>query len=188
MRLLTKRRLQVMHEHLNPPGVLEMLSKYIPLLSPSKPLKPVADGASASRQEAKQAREKIISTIKAELASEPINLARLAEKIDNDPGLKAHLVTMANSSYFGLRRHIVSAKDALLILGLDATRHCVMTGAYLAQGNPVEGQTTQATTAKPVIEKWADVLGRSQVSTTFADTGSTGFPHTIPVDRYRSKP
>lgn len=168
-----------------------MLSKYIPLLSPPKPLKTPAGGGSASSQEATQAREKIISAIKAELASEPINLARLADKIDNDPGLKAHLVTMANSSYFGLRRHIVSAKDALLILGLDATRHCVMTGAYLAQGDPVDGQTAQntpATPAKPVIEKWAVVLGRSKVSTTFADTGSTGFPHTIPVDRNRSKP
>ena len=46
----------------------------------------------------------------------------LAKKIEQDQGLSARILRVANSSFYGLPRKVGSIQDALVVLGFDAVR------------------------------------------------------------------
>ena len=55
-----------------------------------------------------------------EMADRPsCNMADIAEIIQYDPAMTAHLLRTCNSAYFGLSTPVESAKDAVSILGID---------------------------------------------------------------------
>lgn len=161
-----------------------MVSKYIPLLNPTKPPKAPSRDASVSAQPHQdKEREKNIWVIKSELASDSVNLKRLAELISKDAGLAAHLLAIANSSYFGLRRHTDSIKDAVLILGLDATRRCVIDGSYLTNGAEAPTRAAEPGPPREVggLNAWSMLFSRSD-SDGFSDTTQTGYADTVPYE------
>jgi putative nucleotidyltransferase with HDIG domain len=59
----------------------------------------------------------------------------LAAKIALDPALSAKTLRLANSSFYGLARHVSSLGDAVAVLGLRTMRSIVTTAA-LASGAP----------------------------------------------------
>lgn len=167
-----------------------MVSKRIPLLSPGKPPQREHLAVEAGkRAPPDKAREANISAIKSELASDSVNLMRLGELITQDPDLTAHLLTVANSSYFGLRRRIEAVKDAVLVLGLDATRRCVMEIDHLDNHSPVAANhpNTSPTTEDQVDSPWSVLFGQNPTRPTFVDSRPTGFPDTVPMSRDMKK-
>ncbi|MBI1766218.1 MAG: HDOD domain-containing protein [Acidobacteria bacterium] len=55
-----------------------------------------------------------------ELQSPNSSMKKIAEIITRDMGMTAKILQMANSAFFGLRRHISNPIDAVNLLGLDA--------------------------------------------------------------------
>jgi HD-like signal output (HDOD) protein len=55
-----------------------------------------------------------------ELQSPNSSIKRIAEIVARDMGMTAKILQMANSAFFGLRRHISNPMDAVNLLGLDA--------------------------------------------------------------------
>ncbi|MFA7383819.1 MAG: HDOD domain-containing protein [Desulfurivibrionaceae bacterium] len=53
----------------------------------------------------------------------------LSEKIEQDPGLTASMLRMANSAYFGHMKNITSVKDIVARLGMDAVKIIAITSA-----------------------------------------------------------
>ncbi|MFZ5775911.1 MAG: HDOD domain-containing protein [Thermodesulfobacteriota bacterium] len=57
------------------------------------------------------------------------SISRLAERIEQDPGLTANMLQLANSAYFGYRQKITSIKDIVVRLGLEAVKILAISGA-----------------------------------------------------------
>lgn len=55
-----------------------------------------------------------------ELQSPTSSIKKIAEIVARDMGMTAKILQMANSAFFGLRRHISNPMDAVNLLGLDA--------------------------------------------------------------------
>lgn len=53
----------------------------------------------------------------------------LAAKISGDQALVARLLRLANSSFYGLQRKVVSIPDAMFVLGLSSVRNLALTAA-----------------------------------------------------------
>jgi HD-like signal output (HDOD) protein len=58
-------------------------------------------------------------------ASEP-SIKNVSQIISRDPGMTAKILQLVNSAFFGLRRRISSAADAVSLLGLDTTKTLVL--------------------------------------------------------------
>lgn len=57
------------------------------------------------------------------------SIPQLSEKIEQDPGLTANMLRMANSAYFGHMKNITSVKDIVARLGMDAIKIIAITNA-----------------------------------------------------------
>lgn len=57
------------------------------------------------------------------------SILRLAERIEQDPGLTANMLQLANSAYFGYQQKINSVKDIVVRLGLETVKILAITGA-----------------------------------------------------------
>ena len=64
---------------------------------------------------------------------ENVDLMEAASVIEDDPVLTAKLLKMANSAFFGLKRNVSNAKDAISVMGLIKVRALVI-GASLGEG------------------------------------------------------
>ena len=70
-------------------------------------------------------RPTVIASIEKEMRSDAPNYAELEKIISIDVGVSASLLKMANSSFFGVGRHVRSVKEALQILGLNSVAAAV---------------------------------------------------------------
>ena len=61
------------------------------------------------------------------LASSPVNLKRISEVIQSDPGLTGQVIHLCNSALFGLRRRIFKVEEAAILMGADRLRTLVFT-------------------------------------------------------------
>ncbi|MGV1100726.1 HDOD domain-containing protein [Thiovibrio sp. JS02] len=59
------------------------------------------------------------------------SIAKLSEKIEQDPGLTANMLQMANSAYFGHMKKITSVKDIIVRLGLETVKIIAITSASI---------------------------------------------------------
>ena len=57
------------------------------------------------------------------------SIPKLSEKIEQDPGLTANMLQMANSAYFGHMKKITSVKDIIVRMGVDAVKIISITSA-----------------------------------------------------------
>lgn len=57
------------------------------------------------------------------------SIPQLSEKIEQDPGLTANMLHMANSAYFGHMKKITSVKDIIVRMGVDAVKIISITSA-----------------------------------------------------------
>lgn len=57
------------------------------------------------------------------------SIPKLSEKIEQDPGLTANMLQMANSAYFGHMKKINSVKDIIVRMGVDAVKIISITSA-----------------------------------------------------------
>jgi putative nucleotidyltransferase with HDIG domain len=65
-----------------------------------------------------------------------IETSTLAAKISHDPALTAKILRLANSSFYGVPRHVTSVSDATVVLGLRTVRTLVTTAALAGSFNP----------------------------------------------------
>lgn len=64
------------------------------------------------------------------MAHEPdCSISGLSEKIEQDPGLTASMLNVANSAYFGHMKKITSVRDIIVRLGIDAVKIISITSA-----------------------------------------------------------
>jgi len=56
-------------------------------------------------------------------------VSRIRELISRDPALAVNVVRLANSALFGLRRHVTSLDDAILLVGLAQVRALALTAS-----------------------------------------------------------
>ncbi len=61
-----------------------------------------------------------------ELETGDPSIKNVSQIISRDPGMTAKILQLVNSAFFGLRRRIASAADAVSLLGLDMTRTLVL--------------------------------------------------------------
>ena len=61
------------------------------------------------------------------LASSPVDLKRISEVIQSDPGLTGQVIHLCNSALFGLRRRIFKVEEAAILMGADRLRTLVFT-------------------------------------------------------------
>ncbi|HEX4074106.1 MAG TPA: HDOD domain-containing protein [Candidatus Acidoferrales bacterium] len=61
------------------------------------------------------------------LASSPVDLKRISEVIQSDPGLTGQVIHLCNSALFGIRRRIFKVEEAAILMGADRLRTLVFT-------------------------------------------------------------
>ncbi len=63
--------------------------------------------------------------------SDEIDFSILEQKIIQDPGLTGRVLSLANSSFFGMPKEIGTLKDACLVLGINTIRNLVISSAMV---------------------------------------------------------
>ncbi|MFW2372229.1 MAG: HDOD domain-containing protein [Gammaproteobacteria bacterium] len=64
-------------------------------------------------------------------SNEDIDFYYLEKKIIRDSALTGRILSLANSSFFGMPGEIISVKDACLVLGINTIRNLVLTSAVM---------------------------------------------------------
>ncbi|MFA6444676.1 MAG: HDOD domain-containing protein [Sterolibacterium sp.] len=77
----------------------------------------------------------ILEQINAEMRKDEPDLNYLTRIIGSDVGISAGLITIANSPFFGLRRHVRSVNEALMLLGLSVASRA-LAGLILQKAFP----------------------------------------------------
>ena len=77
----------------------------------------------------------LYAKIMAELNSEEASAASVGEIIAKDMGMTAKVLQLVNSSFFGMPRHISSAKEAVILLGIDVVKTLVLGIEVFSQFN-----------------------------------------------------
>ncbi|HEX5354848.1 MAG TPA: HDOD domain-containing protein [Aquabacterium sp.] len=73
----------------------------------------------------------VVSEILGSLGRESLSAEDLARKLSCDQGLMAKVLRLANSPFFGVSRRVVSAQEAVAILGLRSIRSIVVASAVV---------------------------------------------------------
>lgn len=68
-----------------------------------------------------------------EFESPDASIKRVAQIISRDPGMTVKMLQLVNSAFFGLRRHVASAEEAVSLLGLDITRALVLSAEIFTE-------------------------------------------------------
>jgi len=68
-----------------------------------------------------------------ELRSENASLQRIGEIIEQDVAMTAKILQLVNSAFFGVRVHVVSAAQAVQLLGLDLVRTLMLSAEIVSQ-------------------------------------------------------
>lgn len=74
--------------------------------------------------------------LKAALKEEDVDPRELGAIIQKDIGMTAKILKLVNSSFFGLRRVITDAQEAVAFLGIDTIKTLVLTNAVFEQSKP----------------------------------------------------
>lgn len=77
----------------------------------------------------------------AELQKPDISIDQVARVISRDPGMTAKILQLANSAFFGLRRSVSDAADAVAYLGLDHIQHLFLAVHAFMQFEPLKSGT-----------------------------------------------
>lgn len=78
----------------------------------------------------------IVQELIASFSNSELDTAVLAQKIEQDLGLSAKVLRVANSSFYGLSRKVGSVQDALVVLGFECVRSMALSAGML-QAFPV---------------------------------------------------
>lgn len=65
--------------------------------------------------------------------NEDIDFSYLEKKIIQDAGLTGKILSLANSSFFGMPGEIINVKEACLVLGINTIRNLVVTSAVMGR-------------------------------------------------------
>lgn len=74
-----------------------------------------------------------IDRIVAELISDDVSVARIAEIVSHDIGMTARILQLVNSGFFSLRQHVTDIAQAVNLLGLDTVRVLVFSLRIFSQ-------------------------------------------------------
>jgi putative nucleotidyltransferase with HDIG domain len=78
--------------------------------------------------------------LKAALKDEDVDVRTLGAIIKRDIGMTAKILKLVNSSFFGLRRVISEAEEAVTYLGIDTIKTLVLSDSIFEQSKPFETQ------------------------------------------------
>lgn len=73
----------------------------------------------------------IVQELIASFSNSELDTAVLAQKIEQDLGLSARVLRVANSSFYGLSRKVGSVQDALVVLGFECVRSMALSAGML---------------------------------------------------------
>lgn len=73
-----------------------------------------------------------------ELQSSDTSIKRVEQIISRDLGMVTKIMQMVNSAFFGLRKHVSSPGQAIVLLGLDTIKALVLSAQVLTQFNQSE--------------------------------------------------
>ncbi len=73
----------------------------------------------------------VLQEVIASFSNANLDSASLAKKIEQDLGLTARVLRVANSSFYGLPRKVGSIQDALVVLGFDTVRSMVLSAGMV---------------------------------------------------------
>ena len=76
--------------------------------------------------------------LKAALKDEDVDPRKLGAIIQKDIGMTAKILKLVNSSFFGLRRIISDAQEAVAYLGIDTVKTLVLSNAVFDQSKPLQ--------------------------------------------------
>jgi putative nucleotidyltransferase with HDIG domain len=74
-----------------------------------------------------------------ELQNPETSIQRVGEITASDPAMTAKILQLANSAFFGLRRRVNSAIEAVTYLGMDRVRHLFLAVQAFSQFEPSQG-------------------------------------------------
>lgn len=83
----------------------------------------------------------ILQEVIASFCNPNLDAATLSHKIEQDQGLSARVLRVANSSFYGLPRKVGSVQDALVVLGFDTIRSMVLSAGMVQAFPAVSGST-----------------------------------------------
>lgn len=81
----------------------------------------------------------IVQEVIASFSDADLDTASLAHKIEQDQGLSAKTLRVANSSFYGLPRKVGSIQDAVVVLGFDTVRSLVLSAGMVQTFPPTPG-------------------------------------------------
>lgn len=78
-----------------------------------------------------------VQAVIASFSDPDLDTALLGHKIEQDQGLSAKVLRVANSPFYGLPRKVGSMQDAVVVLGFDAIRSLVMSAGVMQSFPPL---------------------------------------------------
>lgn len=114
-----------------------------------------------------------------ELQSPDVSAASLGDLISLDMGMSAKVLQLVNSAFFGLRAHIPSPTQAVILLGLDTVKILGLSAkvfsqfqpAHLDQLSPLKTLWEHSVTVSTFARKIAQAHGADRKTTDFAYIG-----------------
>lgn len=73
----------------------------------------------------------VVQEVIANFNNADLNTAWLANKIAQDQGLSVKVLRLANSSFYGLSRHVASIQDAITVMGFNSVRSIVLSAGVV---------------------------------------------------------
>ncbi|HET6976505.1 MAG TPA: response regulator [Pyrinomonadaceae bacterium] len=90
------------------------------------------------------------------------SIKQVANIVSRDPGMTAKILQLVNSAFFGLRRRITSASDAVSLLGLDMTRTLVLSIQIFSEFDSARSH------GFPIEEVWSHSMGVASLAQAIA--------------------
>ena len=69
---------------------------------------------------------RVYQSLVSALSEQDVDLARIADLVEEDPSIAAKILQLVNSSYFGVQREITNLRDATNYLGINTIRDLVL--------------------------------------------------------------
>lgn len=78
----------------------------------------------------------VFAALREEMDRPEPSLQRIGNLVSRDMGMSASVLKLVNSSFFGLRRHIASPRQAMVMLGLETARGLLLLSELFRQFSP----------------------------------------------------
>lgn len=124
----------------------------------------------------------LYSEIMVELGSTEPNMRKIAEIVKKDIGMTVKILQIVNSAFFGLRRNISNAGDAINFLGLDTIKSLTLSIGIFSQfegKNQPEAIISKIWDHSMAVGKTAKAIAEKEIPENANDAFTAGLLHEI---------